>query len=124
MKRRQRNVAGNGTPATKRKVKRVAEKVEEEEEEVVVVEERKDGGECVRGPVEENPEMVVEWEEWQCWWSSAVDELMSWGAVWCPFWDVVEFMGEDCEAYDALYSDVVWDYDVWDLKGINEVPKP
>ncbi|GAB4840297.1 hypothetical protein Ancab_021061 [Ancistrocladus abbreviatus] len=48
-----------------------------------------------------------------------LDEQMSWGAMWFPSWDV-DFMGED--SHHALYSDVVWDDDIWDLKSINQVP--
>ncbi|GAB4828840.1 hypothetical protein Ancab_018500 [Ancistrocladus abbreviatus] len=50
-----------------------------------------------------------------------VDEQMSWGAMWFPSWDV-DFMGED--SYHALYMDVIWDDDIWDLRSINQVPTP
>ncbi|GKV46556.1 hypothetical protein SLEP1_g53529 [Rubroshorea leprosula] len=65
-------------------------------------------------------ENVVRWEEWWPWLSGVADEQMSWGCVWSPFWDV-NFV--DC-AYNDLFSDVVWDDDIWNLKNINEVPKP
>lgn len=49
-----------------------------------------------------------------------LDEQMSWGSIWSPFWDV-EFMGE---AHYGLFSDhVVWDDDIWGLRTtINEIP--
>ncbi|WOH15490.1 hypothetical protein DCAR_0935031 [Daucus carota subsp. sativus] len=84
-------------------------------EEEVVGGERADFVAVEAGEVE-----LMEWEEWCS--SSNVwmvgDEQMSWGTSWWPCWDI-EFMGE---AYDDLYSDVVWDDDIWDLKGIKEVP--
>ncbi|XP_057810651.1 uncharacterized protein LOC131025067 [Salvia miltiorrhiza] len=52
-------------------------------------------------------------EEWFSWWSG-VDEEMPWATSWIPFWEV--------EAYDALYGDVLWDYDIWNLKGL--APNP
>ena len=59
------------------------------------------------------------WEEWP-WLRGAVDEQMSWGSVWSPFWDV-DFVDK---AYSALFSDVAWDDDIWNLKTIMEIPKP
>ncbi|KAK9934743.1 hypothetical protein M0R45_021877 [Rubus argutus] len=49
-----------------------------------------------------------------------LDEQMSWGSIWSPFWDV-EFMGE---AHYELFSDhVVWDDDIWGLRTtINDIP--
>lgn len=115
--KRQKKVAGNGPAmATRRKEKR---KVEEEPvaEKSVVVEEKGDERENVA--VAKQAEMSMDWDEGPQWWWGVVDEQMSWGSFWCPSWDI-EYFGE---AYaDALYSDVVWDYDVWDLGGINEVP--
>lgn len=49
------------------------------------------------------------------WLIGGLDEVMSWGSVWLPFWDV-EFISQN---YDALFSDVVWDDDIWNLKSIN-----
>ncbi|EOA38683.1 hypothetical protein CARUB_v10010664mg [Capsella rubella] len=41
-----------------------------------------------------------------------VDELMTWSTVWLPScWDV-EFVEKN---YEALYNDVVWDDDLWNL---------
>lgn len=57
-------------------------------------------------------------ENWWPWLSGAVDEQMSWGSFWMPFWDV-EFMGE---AYNMLFGDVIWDDDIWGIRGIEEVP--
>lgn len=51
--------------------------------------------------------------------SSIVDEQMSWGSTWFPGWDMDFMMGE---AFNSLYSDVVWDDDIWNLK--NEIPIP
>ncbi|CAI9785383.1 unnamed protein product [Fraxinus pennsylvanica] len=57
-------------------------------------------------------EEMMEWDEWGSLWSE-VDEQMSWATCWCPFWDM-ELIGD---AYNELYSDVLWDDDIWDLKG-------
>ncbi|KAL7001159.1 hypothetical protein U1Q18_002313 [Sarracenia purpurea var. burkii] len=111
MKKR-RNVAGKGTAvATKAKEKREAAEAAEaaaaatEEDVAKVAEKSREGA-----VAEERPR----------WLWSAADEQMSWGSFWCPSWDI-EYLGE---AYNALYSDVVWEDDVWDLKGIKEVPNP
>ncbi|KAF7827815.1 uncharacterized protein G2W53_018979 [Senna tora] len=64
------------------------------------------------------------WSTWEelysswAWQSNVVDEQMSWGSVWLPVWDL-DIVGE---AFDALYSDVVWDDDIWDLR--NQIPYP
>lgn len=63
-------------------------------------------------------EMVMGWDEWPCSWA-AVDEQMSWGTCWSPSWDM-EFI--DGETFHALYDDVVWEDDIWDLKDIKNVP--
>ncbi|PSR88279.1 Mucin-3A like [Actinidia chinensis var. chinensis] len=108
--KRQRKMDGNGPAvATRRRSKR---EVAAEAEERKVVEERR---ECWA----EAEAVVVYWEEWPGWWSG-VDEQMSWGTFWCPSWDI-EYLGE---AYNALYSDVVWDDDIWHLKEIKDVPNP
>jgi hypothetical protein len=62
--------------------------------------------------------MNCNWEEYMPWLGGVVDEQMSWGSTWFPGWDM-DFMGE---AFNALYSDVVWDDDIWNLK--NEIPIP
>lgn len=93
---------------------KMAKRVKIEEEEVVVGE-RRDYLDVEAGEIG-----LMEWEEW-CSSSNGWmvgDEQMSWGTFWCPCWDI-EFMGE---AYDDLYNDVVWDDDIWDLKGIKEIP--
>ncbi|KAI6677043.1 hypothetical protein NL676_037839 [Syzygium grande] len=67
-------------------------------------------------------EKMEGWEEWPPWWTTweVVDEqAMSFGSVWSPFWDG-EFMGD--EAYNALFGDVAWDGDLWNLKDL-EKPK-
>ncbi|XP_047957503.1 uncharacterized protein LOC125203234 [Salvia hispanica] len=43
------------------------------------------------------------------WWSGVYEE-MPWATSWIPFWEV--------EAYDALYGDVLWDFDIWDFNGL------
>lgn len=48
--------------------------------------------------------------EWASFWSGVYEE-MPWATSWIPFWEV--------DAYDVLYGDVLWDYDIWDFKGIN-----
>lgn len=59
------------------------------------------------------------WEEYMPWLGGVVvDEQMSWGSTWFPGWDM-DFMGE---AFTALYSDVVWDDDIWNLN--KEIPIP
>lgn len=94
-----------GTPevvaaeATKNKEKGAEEKTAEE----VVV------GEGIQ-PAEEVAELASLW--------SWVDEEMRWATSWIPFWEV-EATGD---AYDALYGDVLWDYDIWDLKSIRNTP--
>lgn len=115
MKRR-KNEAGNGPAmAAKRKAKREVDRGEEAGKSTA--EER--GYEGKREAVALEAERLADWEEGTRRWSVA-DEQMSWGSFWCPSWDIDEYLGE---AYnDALYGDVVWDYDIWDLRGINEVP--
>lgn len=60
-----------------------------------------------------------EMAEWGSLWSG-VDEEMPWATSWIPFWEV-EATGD---AYDALYGDVLWDYDIWNLKGTANAPNP
>ncbi|KAK5841949.1 hypothetical protein PVK06_004275 [Gossypium arboreum] len=57
---------------------------------------------------------LVWWEEW-----AYVDEQMSWASIWSPFWDV-DFVDM---AYGALFNDVAWDDDIWDLKNVTVIPK-
>ncbi|CAI8605108.1 unnamed protein product [Vicia faba] len=72
-----------------------------------------------------NSNNVMSWnnrEEYMPSWlggSTIVDEQMSWGSTWFPGWDMDFMMGE---AFNSLYSDVVWDDDIWNLK--NEIPIP
>ncbi|KAK6157686.1 hypothetical protein DH2020_011934 [Rehmannia glutinosa] len=66
--------------------------------------------------VEEAAEMD---EYWAGLWSG-VDEELSWATCWCPFWEMEGI--ED--AYNALYDDVLWDYDIWDLKATANPPNP
>lgn len=67
---------------------------------------------------------LVGWDDEESWWpwlSGLVDEQMSWGSFWLPFWDV-EFM--QGEAYNMFVGDVIWDDDIWGIRGIKEVPNP
>ncbi|KAL7149358.1 hypothetical protein ABFS83_05G034700 [Erythranthe nasuta] len=48
---------------------------------------------------------------------SGVEEEMPWASSWIPFWEM-EATGD---AYEALYGDVLWDFDIWDLKSIGNV---
>lgn len=72
-----------------------------------------------------NSNNVMSWnnrEEYMPSWlggSGIVDEQMSWGSTWFPGWDMDFMMSE---AFNSLYSDVVWDDDIWNLK--NEIPIP
>lgn len=107
------------TSMTKKKAKR---EVEKRKEEVLgkVEEERRELGRDQPGFAVADYEMGWE-EEYYCpWLGGAVDEQMSWGSLWLPFWDV-EFM---CEDYSAFFGDVAWDDDIWNVRGIMEVPKP
>ncbi|GAU14832.1 hypothetical protein TSUD_50440 [Trifolium subterraneum] len=62
--------------------------------------------------------MTCNLEEYMPWLGGVVDEQMSWGSTWFPGWDM-DFMGE---SFNSLYSDVVWEDDIWNLK--NEIPIP
>ncbi|XWS22501.1 hypothetical protein CRYUN_Cryun29cG0041200 [Craigia yunnanensis] len=75
---------------------------------------KKNGGEVAVFTLE----TLFGWEEWP-WLRGAADEQMSWGSIWSPFWDV-DFVDK---AYGALFSDVAWDDDIWNLKTIMEIPK-
>lgn len=109
--KRQRSVnsrkasAERTTVTTKKKAKAPA--VEEAKEAAEkVAEEWKEG--CV--PTAE------EVAEWTGLWSG-VEEEMPWASSWIPFWET--------EAnYDALYGDVLWDFDIWDLKAYGNAPNP
>lgn len=59
-----------------------------------------------------------DWEENWVWPCSWLDDPMSFGSIWLPFWDM-DFMGDP---FTALYNDVVWDDDIWNLK--NQIPDP
>lgn len=88
----------------RKKGKRAVEKVEEE---------------AKKGPAELARDNWVACEEWP-WLKGVVDEQMSWGYYCLPNW-CVDFMAE---AYNALFSDVVWDDDIWNLKSIKAIPNP
>lgn len=98
--------AGMSTKAKKKGKSTAVQKVEEERENT--------GG--------ESTQMVMEnlqcWDDQWPWYRGIVDEQMSWGSIWLPFWDV-DYMGE---AYREMFSDVVWDDDIWNLKGIDKIP--
>lgn len=100
-----RNAAVTTADATKKKAKEAA---------ATTVEERKNEGFVVVEMAE-----MAELEEWAGLWSG-VDEEMSWATCWCPFWEMEAI--ED--AYDALYGDVLWDFDIWDLKANGAAPNP
>ncbi|XP_052199975.1 uncharacterized protein LOC127806619 [Diospyros lotus] len=104
--KRQRSTGESRPPARK------AKRREEEKAVAAVEEEEKKKRECRR-------EHVAAEEEAEARWWSAADEQMSWGAFWCPSWDIEYLAGE---AYNTLYSDVAWDDDIWDLRAINQVP--
>ncbi|KAJ6718765.1 hypothetical protein OIU79_006602 [Salix purpurea] len=98
--------AGMGTKAKEKGKITAAEKVGEERKST-------DG---------ESSQVVMEnsqcWEDQWPWFRGAVDEQMSWGSVWLPFCDV-DYMGEACQ---EMFSDVVWEDDIWNLKGIDKIP--
>ncbi|XP_008243232.1 PREDICTED: uncharacterized protein LOC103341486 [Prunus mume] len=73
---------------------------------------RIDGGNHQLGLVAAENLMAGEDNYWGCLTGAVVDEQMSWGSIWMPFWDV-EFMGE---AHYGLFSDVIWDDDIWGLR--------
>ncbi|GAB2242209.1 hypothetical protein Droror1_Dr00018984 [Drosera rotundifolia] len=50
-----------------------------------------------------------------------VDEQMSWGTMWFPAWDL-DFMGEDHQALCMDGEEVCWDFDIWDLRNVNQIP--
>ncbi|KAL7110578.1 hypothetical protein ACP275_05G034700 [Erythranthe tilingii] len=79
----------------------VPEKVVEEEEEAEGV---------VAAVLEE---LAADWAD-LC---SGVEEEMPWASSWIPFWE----MEPTGDAYEALYGDVLWDFDIWDLKSIGNV---
>ncbi|KAL5761306.1 hypothetical protein ACOSP7_019816 [Xanthoceras sorbifolium] len=78
-----------------------------------------DGGEERKRSKRAAAELVaVAEEEWAWLKRGVVDEQMSWGYITMPKWGV-EFMAE---SYGDLFSDVVWDDDIWNLKTIHEMP--
>ncbi|KAL4304372.1 hypothetical protein GQ457_10G025210 [Hibiscus cannabinus] len=58
---------------------------------------------------------VVQSLEW--YWEA--DEQMPWASVWSPLWD----MDYVDKAYGALFGDVAWDDDIWDLKTVMVIPQ-
>ncbi|OIV90928.1 hypothetical protein TanjilG_16888 [Lupinus angustifolius] len=87
----------------------------EVEQKVVKVEERIEGTREVEQGVVDNV-MGWNWEEYMPWMGGVVDEQMSWGSTWFPWWDM-DFNGE---AFSSLYCDAVWDDDIWNLN--KEIP--
>ncbi|KAK4430215.1 hypothetical protein Salat_1322200 [Sesamum alatum] len=75
--------------------------------------------------VEERKEVAVsfpvaeEMAEWAGLWSW-VDEEMAWATCWLPFWE----MEDTGDAFDALYGDVWWGSDIWNLKESCAAPNP
>ncbi|KAL8549459.1 hypothetical protein ACS0TY_008336 [Phlomoides rotata] len=78
---------------------------------------KKDKGAAEKTAKEAAEKVAEESAEWASLWSG-VDEQMElvWATSWIPFWEV--------DAYDVLYGDVLWDYDIWDLKSIRNPPNP
>ncbi|KAF5468566.1 hypothetical protein F2P56_012709 [Juglans regia] len=107
-------------PTTMSMSKKKAKREVEIKEEDVGEQRRKGSDDSASRFVAAAPENVMGWEEYCPWLGGAVDEQMSWGSFWLPFWDV-EFI---CEAYTTFFGDVVWDDDIWNVMGIKEVPKP
>ncbi|KAL2324085.1 hypothetical protein Fmac_023143 [Flemingia macrophylla] len=98
----------------------------EGEQKVVAVEEeeRKENRDMVGGFLQQQGAtdgamMGWNWEENLPWLGGVVDEQMSWGSTWSPGWDM-DYLGGD--AFTALYNDVVWDDDIWNLN--NQIPIP
>ncbi|KAJ4847931.1 hypothetical protein Tsubulata_031374 [Turnera subulata] len=121
--KRQRSVDGHNTRAAKAegkgaKATAVGKKKEKKAVEKVVEEERKNsvGGEISTAVMSQENLVGLE-DQWPSW--SVVDEQMSWGSIWLPIWDV-EYMGE--ASHSEMFSDVAWDDDIWNLKGINTIP--
>ncbi|GER43855.1 ERD (early-responsive to dehydration stress)family protein [Striga asiatica] len=56
-------------------------------------------------------------EEWAGMWSGVDDEI-AWANCWCPFWEMEAY--ED--AYNALYEDVLFDFDLWGFKNCQYAP--
>jgi len=82
--------------------------------------ESSEGTTTIREGVNMNSNVVNwNWEEYMPWLGGVVDEQMSWGSTWFPGWDM-DFIGEAFN--NALYNDVVWDDDIWNLK--NQIPIP
>lgn len=99
----------HATSKARKKNKKVVDKVEEEAE---------NGVESAPAVAAAVVEESLGWEEWPLLTREVVDEEMSWGYFSLPIWGV-EFMAE---AYGSLFSDVVWDDDIWNLKSIREIP--
>ncbi|GMI87832.1 hypothetical protein HRI_002452500 [Hibiscus trionum] len=101
MKRQGSRVEGMGHEDRRKKSKRAVETKEE------------GGGEAAAAALLQSLEWY--WEEWQ--WEA--DEQMPWASVWSPMWD----MDYVDRAYGALFGDVAWDDDIWDLKTIMVIPQ-
>lgn len=75
-----------------------------------------EGGESKRAAAEKVVKEEVAGEEGWCWLRGReVDEQMSWGYMTMPKWGV-EFVDE---CYGDVFGDVVWDFDIWNLKTVN-----
>ncbi|XP_004497092.1 uncharacterized protein [Cicer arietinum] len=132
--KRQRGVNGvNNTNNPHPNVEEVAtlgkKKGKKESEQRVVVEEKRkenkdmsDGKTTTTTTIKDGVSInnVMGWnlEDYMPWLGGVVDEQMSWGSNWFPDWDM-DYMGE---AFNDLYSDVVWDDDIWNLN--KEIPIP
>ncbi|XP_020237652.1 uncharacterized protein LOC109816909 [Cajanus cajan] len=128
--KRQRGVSVNGVrpinPPPPPNVEDGKKKPKKEGEQKVEEEERKEARDMVGGFFQQGAReggiMGWNWEENNQnmpWLGGVVDEQMSWGSTWSPGWDI-DYLGG--EAFTALYNDVVWDDDIWNLN--NQIPIP
>ncbi|XP_057963396.1 uncharacterized protein LOC131154570 [Malania oleifera] len=101
------------TASSSKKTRKVV--VDQKEKEVGLEVGRRETGECSGAAAAAAAAAAAE-SLWGCdeWPVAAVEEQMWWRSSWSPFWDV-ELMGE--ANHSALFSDVVWDMDIWNLNG-------
>lgn len=123
--KRQRGASVNGVnnpknlPNVEDVVAMGKKKGKQEGEQKMEKEERKENRDISEGTTTIREGVNWNWEEYMPWLGGVVDEQMSWGSTWFPGWDM-DFMGEAFN--NALYNDVVWDDDIWNLK--NQIPIP
>ncbi|KAK7269765.1 hypothetical protein RIF29_22500 [Crotalaria pallida] len=92
----------------KKVVKSIVDQEEKEEERKEI---KGEDEQVVAGDNNNNNDNAMGWnfEEHMPWLGGVVDEQMSWGSTWFPWWDM-DFNGD---AFSSLYNDVVWDDDIW-----------